>query len=92
MKSFIHSWLHARTPGKNLANYLILAEVPFQINTPKETISGFNSKSKQAMLDTLKPAQQIILRGLARTKNFQQIKFIGAEKLVMNSNIMENMY
>lgn len=80
------------TSGKNLANYLVLDDVPFQINTPKETISGFNSKSKQAMLDTLKPAQQMILRGLARTKIFQQIKFIGADKLVMNSNIMENMY
>ena len=80
------------TPGKNLANYLVLDDVPFQINTPKETISGFNSKSKQAMLDTLKPAQQMILRGLARTKIFQSIKFIGADKLVMNSNIMENMY
>lgn len=78
--------------GKNMANILTLADVAFQINTPKETISGFNIKSKQAMLDTLKPAQQMILRGLARTKIFQQIKFIGADKLVMNSNIMENMY
>ena len=78
--------------GKNMANILTLADVAFQINTPKETISGFNIKSKQAMLDTLKPAQQMILRGLAHTKIFQQIKFIGANKLVMNSNIMENMY
>ena len=64
-----------------------------KINTHVEAISGFGSKGKQAMLDSLlSSAQQTLLRGLVRTNFFRMLKFIGPDKLVMNSTIIEHMY
>ena len=79
-------------PSKNLPQVNV-NEVSMKINTHVETISGFTSKGKQAMVDSLLSSpQQMLLRGVVRTKNFRMLKFIGPDKLVMNSTIMEHLY
>lgn len=68
-------------------------EISMKINTHVETLSGFTSKGKQAMVDSiLTSPQQMLLRGMVRTKIFRMLKFIGPDKLAMNSTIMEHLY
>jgi hypothetical protein len=79
-------------PSKNLPQVNV-TEVSLKINTHVETISGFTSKGKQAMVDSLLSSpQQMLLRGVVKSKFFRMLKFIGPDKLVMNSNIMEHLY
>lgn len=79
-------------PSKNLPQVNV-TEVSMKINTHVETISGFTSKGKQAMVDSLLSSpQQMLLRGVVKSKIFRMLKFIGPDKLVMNSTIMEHLY
>jgi hypothetical protein len=79
-------------PSKNLPP-VNETEVSMKINTHVETISGFTSKGKQAMVDSLLTSpQQMLLRGMVKTKIFRMLKFIGPDRLAMNSTIMEHLY
>lgn len=67
-------------------------ETVLYARTSCESMIGFDSAGKRAMMENLNERERIVLRGYIRKEGFKMLKFLSPAELSMNSGIMGLLY